>query len=41
VTEKEADGWFGVTPETVAAFKKQQKAEKAAKVVKMPKETAA
>ncbi len=33
VTEKEADAWFGVTPEAVAELKKRQEAEKVAKVV--------
>ena len=36
VTEKEADAWFGVTPSAVAALKRKQEAEKAAKVVELP-----
>ena len=41
VTEKEADAWFGVTPAMVAALKKKQEAERAAKVVELPKVAAA
>lgn len=41
VTEKQADAWFGVTPEAVAALKKRQEAEKAAKVVALPEVAAA
>jgi len=41
VTEKEADAWFGVTPDAVAAPKKQREAERAAKVVVLPKVVAA
>jgi integrase len=41
VTEKEADAWFGVTPGAVAALKKKQEAERAAKVVELPKVVAA
>jgi hypothetical protein len=41
VTEKEADAWFGVTPGAVAALKKKQEAERAAKVVELPKVAAA
>jgi hypothetical protein len=40
-TEKEADAWFGVTPSPVAALKKKQEAERAAKVVELPKAVAA
>jgi len=39
--EKEADAWFGVTPDAVAALKKKQEAEKAAKAVELPKVIAA
>lgn len=41
VTEKEADAWFGVTPGAVAALKKKQEAERAAKLVELPKAAAA
>ncbi len=41
VTENEADAWFGVTPESVKAAKAKMEAEKAAKVVEMPKTVAA
>lgn len=41
VTEKEADAWFGVTPDAVAALKKKQEAERAAKVVELPEVVAA
>jgi hypothetical protein len=41
VTEKEADAWFGVSPEAVAALKKNQEAEKAAKVVALAEVVAA
>ena len=41
VTETEADAWFGVTPAMVAALKKKQEAERAAKVVELPKVAAA
>ena len=37
VTETEADAWFGVTPAMVAALKKKQEAERAAKVVELLK----
>ena len=36
VTEKEADAWFGVTPEAVKAAKAKMEREKAEKVVNMP-----
>jgi predicted urease superfamily metal-dependent hydrolase len=41
VTEKEADGWFGVTPDAVAGLKKKQEAERAAMVVELPRVVAA
>ena len=41
VTEKEADVWFGAKPSAVAALKKKQEAERAAKVVELPKVVAA
>ena len=41
VTEKEADAWFGVTPEAVAELKKKQEVEKATKMVELPKVVAA
>ena len=41
VTETEAGAWFGVTPAMVAALKKKQEAERAAKVVELPKVAAA
>ena len=41
VTEKEADAWFGVTPDAVAALKKKQEAERAAKVVELSNAVAA
>ena len=41
VTEKEADAWFGVTPGSVVALKRKQEAERAAKVVELPKVAAA
>jgi len=36
VTEKEADAWFGVTPDAVRAAKGKMAKEKAEKVVRMP-----
>jgi integrase len=36
VTEKEADAWFGVTPDAVKAAKAKMAKERAEKVVKMP-----
>ncbi|HOX57473.1 MAG TPA: site-specific integrase [Candidatus Paceibacterota bacterium] len=41
VTEKEADAWFGVTPEAVKAAKAKMERERAAKVVELPKVIAA
>src|SRR5512140_452001 len=41
VTEKEADAWFGVTPEAVKAAKVAIEKERAEKVVKLDKEKAA
>ena len=41
VTEKEADAWFGVTPDAVKAAKAAAEKERAAKVVKLGKEMAA
>ena len=40
MTEKEAVAWFGVTPDAVAALRKQQEKERTAKVVAMPTELA-
>ncbi len=37
VTEKEADAWFGVTPDAVKAAKTAMERERAAKVVKLEK----
>ncbi len=41
VTEKEADAWFGVTPDAVKAAKARMEKEKADKVVKLPSARAA
>ena len=41
VTEKEADGWFGVTPDAVTALGKKPKAERPAKVVELSNVVAA
>ena len=40
VTEKEADAWFGVTPDAVKVARAAIEAERAAKVVKLEKELA-
>jgi hypothetical protein len=41
VTEKEADAWFGVTPEAVKVAKAIMEKERGEKVVKLEKEVAA
>ena len=41
VTEREADGWFGVTPDAVKAARTAMEKQRAEKVVKLEKEKAA
>jgi len=41
VTEKEADAWFGVTPDAVKPAKARMQKQKAEKVVKLPNAKAA
>jgi hypothetical protein len=36
VTEKEADAWFGVTPESIKALREEAEKERQAKVVAFP-----
>jgi hypothetical protein len=41
VTEKEADAWFGVTPDAVKSLKQKIEKEREAKIVMFPATTAA